>query len=315
MACVVGDFQKCRAWDSNPHGARAPRDFKSLASASSATPACDENEGATSPLSSRRFCPKPYPQRHRAAVRPQRDGLRQRFASRLKESFRPWGRSASSSPDARGEARHRCRAPPFHLSRGAMNTRHRPAPVPGPVSRRASVARLIAVTVGLGWLTWPLARQLATHLPDTYLTCRFDGILPMWALAWETRALVEAPWRILEANTYHPAPHALAYGNMGFGALPLFAPVFLASGNPVLAMNATFLGGVALTAWGCGEVTARFTRSHAAAILAAATFLTTPFVFWSWIPTAPFYAALFYTPWILLLAAGRLRGARRVAML
>jgi len=196
-----------------------------------------------------------------------------------------------------------------------MNTRPRPAPVPGPVSRRASVARLIAVTVGLGWLTWPLARHLATHLPDTYLTCRFDGILPMWALAWETRALVEAPWRILEANTYHPAPHALAYGNMGFGALPLFAPVFLASGNPVLAMNATFLGGVAVTAWGCGEVTARFTRSHAAAILAAATFLTTPFVFWSWIPTAPFYAALFYTPWILLLAAGPLRGARRGAML
>jgi hypothetical protein len=186
---------------------------------------------------------------------------------------------------------------------------------PRAASPAASVGRLVAVAVGLVWLTWPLARRMTTHLPDTYLTCRFDGILPIWALVWETRTLLGAPWRILEANAYHPTPHALAYGNMGFGALPLFAPVFLVSGNPVLALNATFLAGVALTAWGCGEVTARLTRSHAAAVVAAATFLTTPFVFWSWVPTAPFYAALVYMPWILLLAAGRLDRPHHVAIL
>ena len=61
------------------------------------------------------------------------------------------------------------------------------------------------------WLTWPLARHLATHLPNTVLTCQSDTLLITWALAWMSHALVTAPWTLADANIYHPAPHALFY--------------------------------------------------------------------------------------------------------
>jgi hypothetical protein len=181
------------------------------------------------------------------------------------------------------------------------------------VAPRAGVAtarRLVTLTGVLVlhaalvvWLTWPLAAHSTTHLPDTWRGCRFDALHLTWALAHQSRALVTAPWQLFDANAYYPTPHALFYVDGGFGALPLFAPVFLSTGNPTLAINFTLLAGIVLTATALHLVVLRWTGSWLAGLIAAWTVLTTRWVLWTWIPVAPNYAVLFYLPVIVLLAA------------
>jgi hypothetical protein len=182
-------------------------------------------------------------------------------------------------------------------------------PTGGPLALHAGV---------LAWLTWPLATRLGTHLPDSHGACRFDAIAVAYVLARETHALFTAPLGFFEGNFYHPAAHSLLYGPSAFGALPLFAPVFALTGNPALALNITFLGGVLLTAWMLHLVVHWWTGSHLGGAIAGFTFLTTRWVLWEFVPTAPFYAMLPYLPLIVFTAARRtptLRGVLPLAAL
>lgn len=153
------------------------------------------------------------------------------------------------------------------------------------------------------WLTWPLAVKATTHFPVPMTTARTDALLAMWAAAHETRALLSRTAVLADAGIYHPTPNSLYYAEAGFGALPLFAPVLLASGNPVLAMNVVFLLGVVLTAAAIHAVTVRWTDSHSAGLVAGISFVTTPWVLWTWMPIAPNFAVIFYLPFIVMVAA------------
>jgi hypothetical protein len=165
------------------------------------------------------------------------------------------------------------------------------------------------------WLTWPLAQHAGTDLPNTWVGCQFDLLQMGWALAHQAKALVTAPWALAEANIYHPTPHALLYGDPGFGALPWFMPVYLLTDNPILASNVTFLLSIALTAWTLHLVVHRWTHSHAGGFVAGWTFVTTPWVLWTWVPAAPNNAVLQYSPLIVLLASMPVLTARRLAVL
>jgi hypothetical protein len=122
---------------------------------------------------------------------------------------------------------------------GGRRAREARGVLPAPVL--AGVLGLYAALVA--WLTWPLGAHLGTHLPDpTNLT--FDMLHTGWLLAYETHRLTTDPLRLLEANIYHPTPHALFYGETAFGALPVFASVYLVTGNPTAAVNILFVGGV-----------------------------------------------------------------------
>lgn len=173
---------------------------------------------------------------------------------------------------------------------------------------------LIAYEAVLVVLTWPLARHVATHVPDTWISARFDQPTLTWALAWQVHALLtNADWR--HANIFHPTPDALFYGEAGFGALPYFAPVFLLTGNPVLALNLTLLSCLGLTATALHWVAWKWSGSHVAGAVAAGTFLGTRWVLWAWVAPAPTYAALQYLPVIIFLAARGVPGVRQVALL
>ena len=152
------------------------------------------------------------------------------------------------------------------------------------------------------WLGWPLPARLGTHLPRTTFSSDFDTLYTTWALAWETHAVTTDPARLIDANIYHPAAAALLYGPTAFGALPFFAPVFLATANPVLAINVTLLLALGLTALGAHLVVARWTGSEPAGFVAGAVFLTNRWM-WQWAPAAPQFAVLVYLPWIMYLAA------------
>jgi len=171
---------------------------------------------------------------------------------------------------------------------------------PGVWAARAAAGLILYVGLA-AWLTWPLAAHLATHLPST-TSLLFDAIHTAWVLSWEAYSLTTSPLSLPDANIYHPTPATLFYGQTAFGALPYFAPTFLATGNPTLALNVLFLGGVALTACTLHLVVYYWTRSHLSGLVAAWSFLMTRWVLWEVIPTAPQYALLHYFPLVVLLA-------------
>ncbi|HZR82439.1 MAG TPA: hypothetical protein VFD92_15200 [Candidatus Binatia bacterium] len=160
-----------------------------------------------------------------------------------------------------------------------------------------------AYLVAVAWLTWPLAARIASDLPDAHGACRFDLPAIAWILASESRNLVARPTHLFAGTAFHPEPSPIAYGPLALGALPLFAPPFLATGNPALAANALFLVGVALTAASFHLVARAWTGSHLAGLTAAWAFLTDRWVLWEFVPTAPFYGVLVWLPWIVYLAA------------
>jgi hypothetical protein len=186
------------------------------------------------------------------------------------------------------------------------------------MGRRAiarSLGWLVFYVVVVGWLTWPLAAHLTTHLPHAHVICNFDQPQMIWALAHTSHQLVADPTRLFEANIYHPMPHALLYAEAGFGALPFFFPTFVATGNPTLAANVMFLGSLALTAWGLHLLLAGWTGSPGAGVVAACTFLLTPWILWMWVPGALNYAVLQWIPLILWLSTAEEIGGRRAVAL
>ena len=103
-----------------------------------------------------------------------------------------------------------------------------------PVFARGLPLLLVYVVIA-GWLAWPLPAYMTTSLPCTTFVCTYDTIYTAWVLAYETHALTTAPAQLYEANIYHPEHSALLYGPTSLGALPFFAPTFLATGNPALS--------------------------------------------------------------------------------
>jgi hypothetical protein len=163
-------------------------------------------------------------------------------------------------------------------------------------------------------LTWPLTAHVATHLARPNLICEFDQRQMIWALAYASHRLTTAPWRLFEANIYHPTPHALLYAESGLGAVPFFLPTFLVTNDPVLSGNVMLLASLALTAWGLHQLLARWTGSSGAGLTAALTFLWTPWVLWTWAPGAPNYVVLQWVPLIVWLAATPTSRARVIAL-
>jgi hypothetical protein len=108
------------------------------------------------------------------------------------------------------------------------------------VSRREFAAAMAAYSGLALWWLWPMPTLWATH--SSYFHAQApaaisDCYLVLWILSWDTHALLTAPWRLFHANIFYPAPLSLAYSENLLGYVPLFAPTYLASGNPVLALN------------------------------------------------------------------------------
>ncbi len=168
------------------------------------------------------------------------------------------------------------------------------------------------------WLTWPLAADPAHRLPATTSPCNYDNLHIGWAMAWQCHAVATADADLGQANIYHPTDSALFYGPPGLGGLLLFGPIYALSGNPTLALNGLFLLANALTAWAIHTVVRRWTASSVAGFLGAFTYLTSRWVLWKFLPSAPHYTALWWFPFLIDAAArteGRVRDGARVGVL
>jgi len=138
--------------------------------------------------------------------------------------------------------------------------------------RRRAIGHAFAATVAFAiaglWVTRPLAAHLLDHSPVAYPLTAFDIPFNAWVLSWGSHALATHPWSLFHANIYHPEPYALAHAEHMLGSAPFFAPGFLATGNPALALNLMILSGLILSAVGTYWVTWRWTGSVAAAAFA-----------------------------------------------
>ncbi|MGH9578255.1 MAG: hypothetical protein ACRD3R_12525, partial [Terriglobales bacterium] len=113
------------------------------------------------------------------------------------------------------------------------------------MSARTWAAIAILYVLAVVVLTWPVFRHPGTTVLDTKslygeasVLVQRDINLDMWTLAWDTHALLSRPLRLFHANAFHPAPYSLAFAEHKLGNLPLFAPLYLLTGNPVLAHQA-----------------------------------------------------------------------------
>jgi hypothetical protein len=119
-------------------------------------------------------------------------------------------------------------------------TPYRPQPTAGEERAGRDLLAVLVAAAGLAlWWTWPLARFAATHvaLPPGHQVGLPDQHLVTWALSWDAHALATRPWRLFDANAFYPAPDSLAYSDHFLGCLPLFAPTWWLTGNPLLAGN------------------------------------------------------------------------------
>jgi hypothetical protein len=122
------------------------------------------------------------------------------------------------------------------------------------------------------WL-WPLPRHPWAH--STYdpggfpVMATADFYLVVWILSWVAHAIVRAPLHLFDANTFPPAPLALAYSEHLVGYLPLFGPVYWLTGNGIFALNVTVILTYPLAAWFTYLFARRFLGRAGAAVAGA----------------------------------------------
>jgi hypothetical protein len=136
-------------------------------------------------------------------------------------------------------------------------------------------------------LTWPLFRHPGTTVLDTVslygpaaILIQRDINLTMWKLAWDSHALLTDPLRLFHANAFYPAPYTLALSEHALGNAIFFLPVYVVSGNPVLAHQATLLATFALAGFTMAAYVLYWTRDRAAALAAGALYAFAPFRLW-----------------------------------
>ena len=84
--------------------------------------------------------------------------------------------------------------------------------------------------------TYPLIRHFDTQLPGG----PGDPQLVTWILSWGVHALTTDPFDLFNANIFYPVPNTLALSEHMIAVLPIFAPAYLLTGNPIIAHNVVF---------------------------------------------------------------------------
>ncbi len=121
--------------------------------------------------------------------------------------------------------------------------------------------------------THPLWQHLTTAVPSDI----GDPLLNTWTLAWDGHALLADPLHLFDANIFWPLPGTLAYSEHLLGTAVLAMPLTLASGQPVLGYNLTFLASFVLSGLGMYLLALHLTRSRPAALLAGLAFAFAPY--------------------------------------
>jgi hypothetical protein len=140
------------------------------------------------------------------------------------------------------------------------------------------LAAVLVYAVAAVVLTWPLAAGPTSHLVSdrSAMGTPPDLLHLVWTLTHVAHALTTDPTRLFEGNAFHPAPHVIAASEHMLGNQLLFAPMWLATGNPVLALNCFALATFVLSGLTMHLLVHRWTGVTAAAYVAGLAFAFAP---------------------------------------
>lgn len=136
--------------------------------------------------------------------------------------------------------------------------------------------RSAAVAVGFGLLTVAMAAPWSLHPGTRLLVDDADMRLMFWTLGWNAHALATAPWRIFDANIFHPDGNTLAYSEHLIGPAAIVAPVVWTTGNLVLAFSVASMLACALCGLGAYLLGRRLGLGAGAAFVVGIVFAFSP---------------------------------------
>jgi hypothetical protein len=147
------------------------------------------------------------------------------------------------------------------------------------LSHRTLFVKVILVGAFLTALTliktYPLIRHFGTHLPGGH----GDPLLVCWILAWGVHALTSDPLRLFNANIFFPVQNALAFSEHMIAVVPIFAPAYFLTGNPIFAYNTIFFLSFILSGLTMFLLVHHWTENAWAALLSGCLFAFAPIRF------------------------------------
>src|SRR5579871_3935628 len=144
-----------------------------------------------------------------------------------------------------------------------------------PARRRLELVLAACVYTSAGlYATRPMVHAGIDHVVSSFST--EDILLCTWILSWDVHALLTHPFALFQGNILYPASNTLALSEHLLGDLPTFAPVWLLTGNPVLALNVTIVVSFLLCGVGMHLLIRRWTGSQAAAYVAGLAYVFAP---------------------------------------
>lgn len=132
------------------------------------------------------------------------------------------------------------------------------------MTRRQHAATALLFLLLAGVHTWPLVTA-----PGTLSRVdNGDYSLNAWILAWVVHQLPRDPLQLFDANIFYPEPRTLAFSEHLLPQALTAAPVLLAGGSAVLALNVAMLAGFVLTGWAMTWAIVRWTGDWTAGVVA-----------------------------------------------
>ena len=140
------------------------------------------------------------------------------------------------------------------------------------ILREAAVfAFFVVATIAI---TWPLARNFRTAVPDPG-----DPILNAWIIDWDIYALTHSPSHLFDAPIYYPAKYPLAFSENMLGIALFALPFHLFHVPPLALYNLMVLLGFAHAGYGAFVLARMVTRSIPASLAAGIFFAFNAFKF------------------------------------
>lgn len=144
-------------------------------------------------------------------------------------------------------------------------------------SRIAHAARVpLAFAVLSVAMTWPLAPRMRDHVLEAKYF--WDAYTNTMLITARVRgALGTGPGDVYDNYFFAPIDDTIAFNENHFGLALLFAPFYLATGNPLWAYNLTLLGSLALSGFCMYLLVRRLTGNGAAAFVSGVAFAFSPY--------------------------------------
>lgn len=158
---------------------------------------------------------------------------------------------------------------------GTDKSRLRGTPQQAPRSAFAPWTLLALVYSALAALfTWPLAARLGDAVVSP-----IDSVDSTWRLGRAQERLLHAPWRLFDADVFHPYPRSYLFDELIVGAAIVTLPLRLITANPVAIYNLAILLTFVLSALAMYALARHFRCSPIAAFAAGLIYAFAPLRF------------------------------------